>query len=187
MDRTAEPPPPGYISRDEQIYRFADIAKSILTREKLWKSRPLEIMSRSSTSTGGTQSRDFVPKMIAQQFKPFKNGGIASRQIGYIDYDVIANPANEAVVSEGMKSSGVTGPRLYADYLTNLAVKKRKKNGLSKLKAIYGVAGAGKTTLARGQGEKMIQWIGVLIALLGLAYNGVKDYQKGDIHLPKLP
>ena len=34
VDRTAEPPPPGYISRDEQIYRFADISKSILTREK---------------------------------------------------------------------------------------------------------------------------------------------------------
>lgn len=35
--------------------------------------------------------------------------------------------------------------------------------------------------------EKMIQWLGVLIALLGLAYTGVKDYQKGDIKLPKLP
>jgi hypothetical protein len=35
--------------------------------------------------------------------------------------------------------------------------------------------------------EKMIQWIGVVIALLGLAYNGVKDYQKGDIKMPKLP
>ena len=33
----------------------------------------------------------------------------------------------------------------------------------------------------------MIQWIGVIIALLGLAYNGVKDYQKGDIKIPKLP
>jgi len=33
----------------------------------------------------------------------------------------------------------------------------------------------------------MIQWIGVLIAVLGLAYNGVKDYQKGEIKLPKLP
>ena len=33
----------------------------------------------------------------------------------------------------------------------------------------------------------MIQWIGVLIALFGLAYNGVKDYQKGDIKLPELP
>ena len=33
----------------------------------------------------------------------------------------------------------------------------------------------------------MIQWLGVIIALLGLAYTGVKDYQKGDIKIPKLP
>jgi uncharacterized membrane protein YebE (DUF533 family) len=32
----------------------------------------------------------------------------------------------------------------------------------------------------------MIQWIGVLIAVLGLAYNGFKDYQKGDIKIPQL-
>jgi hypothetical protein len=41
--------------------------------------------------------------------------------------------------------------------------------------------------LSRRKGERMIQWIGVIIALLGLAYNGVKDYQKGDIKIPKLP
>ncbi|MFM9151733.1 MAG: hypothetical protein ACKOPU_05610 [Candidatus Planktophila sp.] len=33
----------------------------------------------------------------------------------------------------------------------------------------------------------MIQWVGVLIAILGLAYNGVKDYQKGEIKIPALP
>ena len=32
----------------------------------------------------------------------------------------------------------------------------------------------------------VIQWIGILIAVLGLAYNGVKDYQKGDIKLPEI-
>ena len=32
----------------------------------------------------------------------------------------------------------------------------------------------------------MIQWIGILIAVLGFAYNGVKDYQKGDIKLPEV-
>lgn len=32
----------------------------------------------------------------------------------------------------------------------------------------------------------MIQWMGVLIAVLGLAYNGFKDYQKGDIKIPQL-
>jgi glucose dehydrogenase len=32
----------------------------------------------------------------------------------------------------------------------------------------------------------MIQWVGVIIALLGLAYNGVKDYQSGNIKIPEL-
>lgn len=30
----------------------------------------------------------------------------------------------------------------------------------------------------------MIQWIGIFIGLLGLAYNGYKDYQNGDIKIP---
>ena len=30
----------------------------------------------------------------------------------------------------------------------------------------------------------MLQFVGVIIALLGLAYNGVKDYQKGDLKIP---
>ena len=33
----------------------------------------------------------------------------------------------------------------------------------------------------------MIQWVTVLITLIGLAYNGVKDYQKGEIQLPTMP
>ena len=32
----------------------------------------------------------------------------------------------------------------------------------------------------------MIQWVGVLVALLGFAYNGMKDFQKGEINLPSL-
>jgi hypothetical protein len=36
-------------------------------------------------------------------------------------------------------------------------------------------------------GERMIQWIGVAIAILGFLWNGVKDYQKGEIKIPQLP
>ena len=36
-------------------------------------------------------------------------------------------------------------------------------------------------------GERMIQWVGVAIALLGFVWNSVKDYQKGEIHLPQIP
>jgi hypothetical protein len=32
----------------------------------------------------------------------------------------------------------------------------------------------------------MLQWIGVIVAILGFAYNGVKDYQKGEIKLSVL-
>ena len=34
---------------------------------------------------------------------------------------------------------------------------------------------------------QMIQWVGIVITILGLAYTGVKDYQKGDIKFPKMP
>jgi hypothetical protein len=33
----------------------------------------------------------------------------------------------------------------------------------------------------------MIQWVGVAIALVGFLWNGIKDYQKGEIKLPSLP
>ena len=82
----------------------------------------------------------------------FIKGGAVQRKVGYIDYDVIANEANKSVVEAGMQEAGVSGPRLYTDYLTDLAVKRRKESSLEKLRAIYGVAGSGKTTLARGQG-----------------------------------
>ena len=32
----------------------------------------------------------------------------------------------------------------------------------------------------------MLQWLGVIVAILSFAYNGVKDYQKGEIKLPAL-
>lgn len=32
----------------------------------------------------------------------------------------------------------------------------------------------------------MLQLFGVIIALLGLAYNGVKDYQKGELKIPAI-
>jgi hypothetical protein len=36
------------------------------------------------------------------------------------------------------------------------------------------------------KGVTMIQWIGVIVAILGFAYNGLKDYQNGTIKLPEI-
>ncbi len=138
-----------------------DSLKNVLV-EQLGQAEYIDLLFRSpkgdKSKTGGrTQSRsgarkDRISKMGGGLIQRFMKGGIAQRNVGYIDYDVIANPANEAVVTKGMERSGVTGPRLYADYLTDLAVKARKDSSLQKLRAVYGVAGSGKTTLARGQG-----------------------------------
>lgn len=95
---------------------------------------------------------DAQKKALGGLIQRLGKGGVAQRKVGYIDYDVIANDANKDIVEKGMKETGVTGPRLYTDYLTDLAVKRRKESSLDKLRAIYGVAGSGKTTLARGQG-----------------------------------
>lgn len=94
----------------------------------------------------------YQAKNLGGMIQKFIEGGVAQRKVGYIDYDVIANADNETVVKQGMQSTGMSGPRLYTDYLTQLAVKARKDSNLQKLRAIYGVAGSGKTTLARGQG-----------------------------------
>jgi len=91
-------------------------------------------------------------KSFGGTIQKFEEGGVAQRKVGYIDYDVIVNEANKDIVEKGMEATGQKGPRLYTNYLTQLAVRARKDNSLQKLRAIYGVAGSGKTTLARGQG-----------------------------------
>ena len=96
--------------------------------------------------------KDAGYKHLDMEVQQLAKGGVAQRKVGYIDYDVIANPANESAIKRGMEETGVTGPRLYTDHLTQLAVKARKDSSLQKLRAVYGVAGSGKTTLARGQG-----------------------------------
>ena len=52
------------------------------------------------------------------------------------------------------------------------------------LKFFYGMADNYFMEKRLTRRDRMIQWIGVLITLLGLAYTGVKDYQKGDIKIP---
>ena len=106
----------------------------------------------STLKDKGLLTGRFEEKNLGGMIQKFAEGGVAQRRVGYIDYDVIANEANKAIVEKGMEETGQKGPRLYTDYLTDLVVKARKESSIQKLRAIYGVAGSGKTTLARGQG-----------------------------------
>jgi hypothetical protein len=40
--------------------------------------------------------------------------------------------------------------------------------------------------MRKERGNHMIQWIGVVLTVIGLAYTGLKDYQKGDIQIPDI-
>jgi TP901 family phage tail tape measure protein len=124
------------------------------------RSGKVDLFSNQRSTAGASQIRHegFDVRKISNRrnigglIQKFIEGGIVQRRVGYIDYDVIANPSNDAIIKKGMEATGQDGPRLYTDYLTNLAVKARKNTDIQKLRAVYGVAGSGKTTLARGQG-----------------------------------
>ena len=142
---------------DESFADDYDIeSEYILPRNSKFKVKNIEANDNSEEGGNILESlnMDWAVKMLnaGGKVQKFAEGGVAQRKVGYIDYDVIANEANKDVVEKGMKETGSDGPRIYSDYLTKLAVNARKSANIQKLRAIYGVAGSGKTTLARGQG-----------------------------------
>jgi TP901 family phage tail tape measure protein len=90
------------------------------------------------------------------QRQTYAGGGKVMRNLGYIDFDVINDPANAKTVEKAMKEAGVDGPRKYTEYLMDLATKARKNTSIQKLTALYGVAGAGKSSIAMGRGANDI-------------------------------
>ena len=142
---------------DESFADDYDIeSEYILPRNSKFKVKNIEANDNSEEGGNILESlnMDWAVKMLnaGGKVQKFAEGGVAQRKVGYIDYDVIANEANKDIVEKGMKETGSDGPRIYSDYLTKLAVNARKSANIQKLRAIYGVAGSGKTTLARGQG-----------------------------------
>jgi TP901 family phage tail tape measure protein len=97
-------------------------------------------------------NKNYQQKSFGGKIQKFMDGGKVTRNLGYIDFDVINDPANAEIVEKAMKEAGVDGPRKYADYLTDLAIKARKDTTIKKLTALYGVAGAGKSSIAMGRG-----------------------------------
>lgn len=82
----------------------------------------------------------------------FAEGGQVLRNIGIIDTDVLRDPSNASVVSAAMQKLGISDTSEYTTKLGELATKARKSGSLSKLRAIAGAAGSGKSSLATGKG-----------------------------------
>lgn len=79
-----------------------------------------------------------------------KSGTAVQRNLGYIDSDVLADPANAAVVGSEMAKLGITKVSDYKMHLSKLAATARNEGSLERLSAIVGVAGSGKSTLMLG-------------------------------------
>jgi hypothetical protein len=75
----------------------------------------------------------------------------ANRRVGYLDGDVLSDPRYEATVAEEIKKLGLKGglPE-YHKYLGDMAKKARKSGSIKKFTGIFGVPGAGKSTMMLG-------------------------------------
>ena len=79
-----------------------------------------------------------------------KSGTAVQRNLGYIDSDVLADPANASVVGSEMAKLGITKVSDYKMHLSKLAATARNEGSLERLSSIVGVAGSGKSTLMLG-------------------------------------
>jgi len=167
------------MSNNSMLFRSLDQSKftqgrplhkvpSKLKRDMIKKGVAKEaIKDNTATHSGGPSKRQFetlkeigfnTRNLKIQEFnlggkiQKFVVGGKVTRNLGYIDFDIINDPANEKLVEEQIKKSGSKGPREYTQYLTDLAIKAKKETSIKKLTALYGVAGAGKSSIAMGRG-----------------------------------
>ena len=86
------------------------------------------------------------------QRQKYAAGGVVTRNIGVIDTDILRDPANAGIVNPAMEKLGISNVSEYSRELSKLSAQARKEQSLSRLTAIAGAAGAGKSSLAMGMG-----------------------------------
>ena len=96
--------------------------------------------SKTTKISGGTGAKASVKDAVS----------VAKRNVGYIDSDVLANPANARIVGTEMAKLGISKIVDYKRYLSKLAATARRDGSLDRLSAITGVAGSGKSSLMLG-------------------------------------
>jgi Phage-related minor tail protein len=72
------------------------------------------------------------------------------RNLGYIDGDVLNDPANADIVRKEMERLGIKDILKYKAHLSTLSAARRKSGDLGRLTTIHGAAGSGKSTFVQG-------------------------------------
>lgn len=91
---------------------------------------------------------------IGGLIQKFAKGGLATRNVGYIDSDEITQLLKDSVkgplIKAEMDRLGIKGVTEYKEHLANLAATRRNDGSLKRLTNIFGVAGSGKSTMLQG-------------------------------------
>ena len=83
----------------------------------------------------------------------YRDGGRVKRSVGYIDSDVLSDPKNLAIIQPIMEKLGISDISDYKQYLSELSASARKSKSISRLRAIVGLPGAGKSSLMLGNAK----------------------------------
>jgi len=117
-----------------------EVAKTKVAKGQFDRGRKAALVSKRQ------QKRNFGG--FIQRFA--KGSSTPVRNLGYIDGDVLNDPANAEIVRKEMERLGITDVHKYKSHLSTMSAARRKSGDLSRLSTIYGVAGSGKSTFVQG-------------------------------------
>jgi len=146
--------------------KYSDDPRNVQRRENSYYDRALEnaiwsLPEKKSRKKPKTTTRGYPRDYIAVHHlntggvvQRFADGGMASRNVGYIDSDEIAqlfkDPVKGPMIKAEMDRLGIKSVSDYKEHLSNLAATRRSEGSLKRLSNIFGVAGSGKSTFLQG-------------------------------------
>jgi TP901 family phage tail tape measure protein len=115
--------------------------------------------SRKSKDSYIDQVINYLPKdkSVVNAAGGFVPNFASMRSVGYLDGDVLSDPQYADIVKAQIQKLGIKGGVAeYHKYLGSLASKARTENKIKKFTSIFGVPGAGKSTMMLGGGNRAI-------------------------------
>jgi TP901 family phage tail tape measure protein len=137
---------PGKIAHSEgvagnnlfSINQFQGLLDQQKFNPRFWSRRSYEFVPDKSGKKVSNKSTGFIPNF-------------ANRKVGYLDGDVLSDPRYASIVEAQIQKLGLKGGTAeYHKYLGDLAKKARKTGSIQKFTGIFGVPGAGKSTMMLG-------------------------------------
>ena len=144
--------------KDSKMRSLAADTNGLGSEREFILPRNAQMRLLSGSRSGSNQFLNLNVQELARggRIQKFMAGGIAERKVGYLDTDVLRDPANQEVVGPAMQGVNLTDVAAYKAYLSKLAATSRKEGSLAKLRTIAGLPGAGKSSLMLGGSQSQV-------------------------------